>query len=973
MQERQSRPIRLRGVRVHNLKDVDVDIPRHQLVAICGVSGSGKTSLALDTLYAEGQRRYIESFSAYTRQFLQRLDKPDCDSIEGLPPAIAVTRSGGHRGNRSTVATATETADYLRLLYAKTARLICYSCGTPVRSFDPQSTAAAIAELPDACRLMIAFPVWLPSRVEGSEILQSLQQQGYLRLIVGDTTFHLSDEDRRRLAESIGPEGSEALVVVDRLTAGDDAARVTESLETAFGEGEGRATLLVEPFEAAPAAAADADSNAPPSGLPIARSSLGPDPSGPSRAEPTRVVDGRGWIECSLSRARRCERCDIEYPDPEPRLFSFNNPLGACPECEGFGDIMEIDMDLVVPDPSKSIRQGAIAPWNTPSYKHELNELLALARRRKIPVDVPYSALDEESLRIIAEGSAADNFGGLRGFFAWLERKKYKMHVRVFLSRWRSYRRCPSCQGQRLRPEALAYRVDGRTIAEVSELQVDHAAEIFGALQLPPREQQIAADLLTQIRNRLSYLQSVGLGYLQLNRTLRTLSGGESQRVALTGALGSNLVNMLYVLDEPTAGLHPYDVGRLSQSILALRDRGNTVVAVEHDEAIMRASDSIIEVGPGAGTVGGRIVFQGTIEEMTDSPESLTGDFLAGRRGTLSSSGNRREPRGRLQLKGASGNNLANIDVHFPLGVLCLVTGVSGSGKSSLVQQTLYGAISRRKRKPAVKTLPYSDVIGDGQIDDCVLIDQSPISRSPRSNPVTYIKAFDAIRTVFAETIEAKTRGMSASHFSFNNELGRCEACQGDGVLSIDMQFLADVTMQCPECKGTRYRQEILQIRYRDLTIAEVLNLTVRQAASFFRGNAKLQAKLQRLIDVGLGYVGLGQSATTLSSGEAQRLKLAGFLASATRRRTLFILDEPTTGLHFADIVQLIDCFDALIADGHSLIVVEHNRQLMQAADYIIDLGPGAAADGGRVVAEGTPEQVAQVAQSRTGQCLRLG
>ncbi|WP_235935294.1 excinuclease ABC subunit UvrA [Candidatus Laterigemmans baculatus] len=952
MQERQSRAIRLRGVRVHNLKDVDVDIPRHQLVAVCGVSGSGKTSLALDTLYAEGQRRYIESFSAYTRQFLQRLDKPDCDSIEGLPPAIAVTRSGGHRGNRSTVATATETADYLRLLYAKTAQLVCYSCGLAVRSFDPQSTAVGIAELPPACRLMIAFPVPLPSRVEASEILQSLQQQGYLRLIVGDATFHLSDEDRGRLAESIGSQGSQALVVVDRVTAGDDPARITESLETAFEEGEGRATLLIEPFD---------EREAPPSGLPIAVD---------GKAQ-LRTIDRREWIECGLSRARRCERCDIEYPDPEPRLFSFNNPLGACPECEGFGDIMEIDMDLVVPDPSKSLREGAIAPWNTPSYKHELNELVALARRRKIPLDVPYSALDAESLRIIAEGSPADNFGGLRGFFAWLERKKYKMHVRVFLSRWRSYRQCPTCQGKRLRPEALAYRVGGRTIAEVSDLQVDHAADAFGKLQLPAREQQIAADLLTQIRSRLSYLQSVGLGYLQLNRTLRTLSGGESQRVALTGALGSNLVNMLYVLDEPTTGLHPYDVGRLSESILALRDRGNTVVAVEHDEAIMRASDSIIEVGPGAGTTGGRIVFQGTVAEMMECSESLTGDFLAGRRGTLSSSGHRREPRGRLQLSGASGNNLANIDVQFPLGVLCLVTGVSGSGKSSLVQQTLYGAICRRKRKPAVKTLPYRDVIGDGQIDDCVLIDQSPISRSPRSNPVTYIKAFDAIRSVFAETIEAKTRGMTSSYFSFNNELGRCEACQGDGVLSIDMQFLADVTMQCPECKGTRYRQEILQIRYRDLTIAEVLNLTVRQAASFFRGNAKLQAKLQRLIDVGLGYVGLGQSATTLSSGEAQRLKLGGFLASATRRRTLFILDEPTTGLHFADIVQLIDCFDALIADGHSLIVVEHNRQLMQAADYIIDLGPGAAAEGGRIVAEGTPEQVAQVAESRTGQCLR--
>lgn len=951
VQERQSRPIRLRGVRVHNLKDVDVDIPRHRLVAVCGVSGSGKTSLALDTLYAEGQRRYIESFSAYTRQFLQRLDKPDCDSIDGLPPAIAVTRSGGHRGNRSTVATATETADYLRLLYAKVARLLCYRCGSVVRSFDPQSAALAIAELPERCRFMVAFPVWLPSRADASEILLSLQQQGFLRLIVGETTFHLSDEDRRRLAESIDSEGSEALVVVDRLSAGDESGRITESLETAFGEGEGRVRLLIEPI---------ADASAYPDALPIAR----------DLSEQTRTVDGRPWVDVALSRARRCDTCGIEYPDPDARLFSFNNPRGACPECEGFGDIMEIDMELVVPDPSKTIREGAIAPWNTPSYKHELTELLTLARRRKIPVDVPFAELDASALQIIREGSAEDDFGGLRGFFAWLERKKYKMHVRVFLSRWRSYRRCPTCDGRRLRPEALAYTIDNKSIADISAMEVDQAAAFFARLELGERERQIAVDPLSQIHGRLAYLQSVGLGYLQLDRTLRTLSGGENQRVALTGALGSSLVNMLYVLDEPTAGLHPHDVGRLVESILALRDRGNTVVAVEHDAAVMRASDHIIEIGPGPGTLGGRVVFEGTVDEMTEETRSVTGDFLAGRRGMLASGGDRRKPRGRIELLGASGNNLKDLDVRFPLGVLCLVTGVSGSGKSSLVQQTLYGALCKRKRKSPVKTLPYRDVIGDGQIDDCVLIDQSPVSRSPRSNPVTYIKAFDAIRSIFAETLDARTRGMTASHFSFNNALGRCETCEGDGVLSIDMQFLADVTMQCPECKGTRYRQEILQIRYRDLSIAEVLQMTVRKAAQFFQGNRKLQAKLQRLIDVGLEYVGLGQSATTLSAGEAQRLKLAGFLASASRRRTLFILDEPTTGLHFVDIVRLIDCFDTLIADGHSLIVVEHNRQLMRAADWIIDLGPGAAARGGVVVAEGTPEQVAQVAESKTGQSL---
>ncbi len=946
-----SRPILVRGARVHNLQSVDVDIPRHQLVAICGVSGSGKTSLALDTLYAEGQRRYIESFSAYTRQFLQRLDKPDCESLEGLPPAIAVTRSGGHRGNRSTVATATETADYLRLLFAKVAQLNCYNCGAEVRTASPQTVAVAVQQLSASLRLMLGFPVWLPNRVEAAEILADLQTQGFLRLVLGEQTFHLSDENRQTLAKSIdNRRGSEAVVIVDRLRSSEESARLTESLETAFAEGNGEARLLLEPLP---------DGAEYPAGLPVGTSAK------------LLTVDGGRWVDVRLNQSRRCDVCDIDYPDPEPRLFSFNHPLGACPECEGFGDVMELDMDLIVPDRTKSLREGAIAPWTSPSYRHELHELLEIARRRKLPVDVPFAELPAEVLQLIQEGSEADDFGGLRGFFAWLERKKYKMHVRVFLSRWRTYRRCPTCQGRRLRPHALAYHVGGKDLATLMELEVEQAIEFFAQLELTSRAAEIADELLAQIQGRLGYLRTVGLGYLQLSRTLRTLSGGESQRVALTGALGSSLVNMLYVLDEPTAGLHPHDVDRLCEAIVALRDRGNTVVAVEHDEAIMRRADHLIELGPGAGTMGGRLVFSGNLAEMVASPNSITGDFIAGRRGKLSEVGERRPPRGWLRLSGASGNNLKDLEVAFPLGVLCLVTGVSGSGKSSLVMQTLHGALCKRKRKSTSQLLPYRDLIGDGQLEDVLLIDQSPISRSPRSNPVTYIKAFDAIRAVFAETVAARTRGLTAGHFSFNSEKGRCETCQGDGVLAIDMQFLADITMRCPACQGTRYRPEILQIRYRDRNIAECLQMTVRQGMSFFRGHEKLLKKLQRLIDVGLEYVGLGQSATTLSSGEAQRLKLAGFLATARRRRTLFILDEPSTGLHFADIVKLIDCFDALVADGHSLIVVEHNLQLMRAADYIIDLGPGAAAAGGQIVAEGTPDEIAKVAESRTGACLR--
>lgn len=961
--------IRLRGVRVHNLKSVDVDIPRNELVVICGVSGSGKTSLALDTLYAEGQRRYIESFSAYTRQFLERLDKPDCDSIEGLPPAIAVTRGTSHRGNRSTVATATETADYLRLLFAKIARLHCYNCGRAIESYSPQSVAQGIANLPERTRLMLGFSLELQGRAAASEAFEYLQQQGFLRIVIGEKTYHLSDEDRKTLAKAIKPRvKTEVIVIVDRLTSSDETTRITESLESAFTEGDGRIVLLLEQADATtPAKVAEklfhpytVVHEEPQTYLPV------PDDASKS----IRPIDGRQWLPLYLSRSRRCNACDIDFPDPEPRLFSFNNPLGACPTCEGFGDVMEVDMDLVVPDPSKSIREGAIAPWNTPSYSHEREELLALARKRNIPVDIPFSKLDSVALKIIREGSPEDNFGGLAGFFAWLERKKYKMHVRVFLSRWRSYSRCPDCNGQRLRDEALAYTIGQRNIAQLSDLRVDEGANFFERLILNKRDKEIASDLLPAIQGRLGFLQTVGLGYLQLSRTLRTLSGGEAQRVALTGALGSSLVNMLYVLDEPTAGLHPHDVDRLAQSIVKLKDRGNTVVAVEHDESIIRRADHIVEMGPGAGTAGGRVVFEGPLPELLVDSSSLTSAFLTGKRGGLANQSQRRPPRGRIELRGASGNNLKSLDVNFPLGVLCLVTGVSGSGKSSLVMQTLYGALCKRKRKSPVPTLPYEDVVGDGQIDDVMLVDQSPISRSPRSNPVTYIKAFDAIRNIFADTVEARTRGLTASHFSFNNQQGRCETCEGDGVLTIDMQFLADISMQCPACKGTRYRPEILQVTYRDRTIADVLKMTVRQAQSFFRGEAKLQAKLQRLIDVGLEYVGLGQAATTLSSGEAQRLKLAGFLASASRRRTLFILDEPTTGLHFADIVKLIDCFDALIAAGHSLLVVEHNLQLIRAADHLIDLGPGAADDGGTIVAEGTPDEISKNKQSKTGQAI---
>ena len=919
------------------MQEIDVDVPRGKLVVICGRSGSGKTSLALDTLYAEGQRCYIESFSAYTRQFLARLDKPDCDKIEGIPPAIAVTRAGGSKTNRSTVATATEIADHLRLLFAKASQLFCYRCGEKLESDDPATVAEQQHTI--AGKAMIGFPVWLPNRQAASEILLGLQQDGYLRLIAGERTFHLADEDRAALAKVVGRKGIECIVVVDRVAADAGLSRWTESLETAMAEGNGTAGVLRD-------------------------SAIG-------RNGKTVQIDRRQWHYRTVSRDRRCDNCDIDYPDPVPRLFNFNNPLGACPTCEGFGDVVDVDMDLVVPNKKLSLAEGAIAPWNTPSYEHEKHELLELADDYDIPVDVPFAKLKKKHLKLIQHGVPERNFGGLDGFFAWLDRKKYKMHVRIFAARYRSYRTCETCRGKRYKPEALAYRIGDHSIADVLAMQADEADVYFQQLEFPERERQIAAEPLRQIRDRIGYLQTVGLGYLQLDRTLRTLSGGETQRVALTSALGSDLVNMLYVLDEPTAGLHPGDVPPLVKSIVGLRDRGNTVVVVEHDETLIRKADEVIEIGPEAGQAGGQVIFQGTPKELLKDADSLTGQFLSGRRGWTLRDHQPRASRGVISLTGASGHNLQNIDVDFPLGVLCLVTGVSGSGKSTLVQDTLYGAIKQRKSGESAKALPFKSIRGLTQIDDCLLVDQSPISRSARSCPVTYVKAFDPIRKVFASSVEARTRGFGPGHFTFNGVKGQCDKCEGAGVLEIDMHFLADVSMQCPQCRGTRFRDEVLSVRYRDQSIADILNMTVRQAYLFFRGQEKVQARLKRMIDVGLEYITLGQPATTLSSGEGQRLKLAAFLASAKRRKTLFIMDEPTTGLHDADIVRLVDCFDALLADGHSLIVVEHNPLLMQAADHLIDLGPGAASDGGTVVTTGKPDEVRKNKVSKTAEILR--
>ncbi|MBN1909303.1 MAG: excinuclease ABC subunit UvrA [Pirellulales bacterium] len=954
------RQITLRGVEVHNLNAIDLDLPHQKLIVFCGVSGSGKSSLALDTLYAEGQRRYIESFSAYTRQFLERLEKPECERIDGIPPAIAVTSKSANRSSRTTVGTATETADYLRLLYAKIGRTFCNECDREVRRDSPQSTARVLGALPVDTRYMVTFPVDVPDGSNAEELAASLREEGFVRMIMGDRMIDLSSgegnewhahlaRDSQGTGETPVPPGDShgetprtLHVLVDRLRSGGASEeRVRDSLETAFAKGRGVCHTLVEESSEQPVKV----------GIPV-------------------TLDGRPWRRLGFSTRLTCEACGQDYPDPEPRLFSFNSPLGACPECEGFGNVIDLDMELIVPDPNKSIREGAIAPWNSPAYLHELDRLMELSEEIDIPVDVPYSELEPRHVQIITEGIPERDFGGLKGFFDWLQRRKYKMHVRVFLSRWRSYRTCPACGGDRLHPRALATRVGGRNIAQVSAMKIRDALAFFRDLELNDFDRTVARTMLEQVIARLGYLEAVGLGYLTLGRTLRTLSGGEIRRVALTSSLGSSLVNMLYVLDEPSIGLHPRDIDRLIGAIVELRDRQNTVVVVEHEEAIIRAADQVVEIGPGAGERGGEVVFQGTPWEMEADTESLTGDYLARRR-AIRSSGRRRSPdHGWIRLAGARGNNLQNVTVEFPLGLMCVVTGVSGSGKSTLVEGTLYPALCRRLRKEAPKPYSYDDVFGDGQIDDVIMVDQSPVGRSPRSNPVTYLKAFDEIRAVFADTVDSRTRGFSASHFSFNVDGGRCEVCHGEGHLAIDMQFLADVYMRCNQCGGTRYRKEILDVKYRGRNIAEVLDMTVREAFTFFRGQPKVQARLKRLIDVGLDYVRLGQPANTLSGGEAQRLKLAAYMSSAKRGRCLFILDEPTTGLHFSDIVQLLDCFDALLAVGHSLIIVEHNLQMIKTADYLIDLGPGAADEGGRLIAKGTPEMVSRTPESITGRFL---
>jgi excinuclease ABC subunit A len=920
--------ISIRGARQNNLKGFDLDIPRRTFTVITGPSGSGKSSLAFDTIYAEGQRRYVESLSAYARQFLERMEKPDVDFIDGLSPAVAIEQKNPTKTSRSTVGTATETYDYLRLLWARVGRTFCPVCGREMKPDTVQSAVDEVMRLPEGTRFFVAFPLRLSSEVTHDLVVENLRAQGFVRVSVNGEVRDL--DALGRLGVDLTTV-RDLLVVVDRLTVSSDAMRrLSDAVDTCFAEGDGE--CVVVPM---------------------------------SEAKPLRFSD---CFECAYDGTRA--------PTPTPQLFSFNSPRGACPTCNGFGATLEYDEALIVPYPDRTLRDGAIHPWTMPRYENKRRALAEFAKRMRIRLDLPWRDLSSDQRHELLHGRAR-GYKGIFPFLRDLEEKRYKQYIRVFLRQYQSARECPSCHGAKLQPEALQVRIAGHSIAEVAELPVERLLPWLDNLELAPFERQVAENVLNEALCRVRFLDEVGLGYLSLHRATRTLSGGEAQRIGLANSLGSHLVDTLYVLDEPSIGLHPRDLDRLLRLLERLRDEGNTVLVVEHDLEAIRRANWMVELGPGSGENGGQVVFAGPMTRADESP--LTGAYLLGAKSIPLPDERRRVGPRWITLTGAREHNLTGVDVRVPLGAMTVVTGVSGSGKSTLVHDVLYRALEQRihgehtaKQHLGETVGVFDDITGWESLDDIVLVDQAPIGKSPRSNPVTYVKAFDEIRRIFADAPLARQRGYTAGTFSFNVAGGRCERCEGAGHLEIEMVFMADVFVPCDECGGKRFKPDVLEVRVNGRTIHDVLGLTVDQAIRAFPREEKLGQALWQLQQVGLGYLRLGQPAPTLSGGEAQRIKIARELALAGRAagRKMYVMDEPTTGLHLEDIRRLARVLERLIDHGHTLVIIEHNLDVIKLADWIIDLGPEGGDRGGRVVAMGRPEEIIRVRESHTGRWL---
>ncbi|MCZ0754378.1 excinuclease ABC subunit UvrA [Anoxybacillus sp. J5B_2022] len=928
----------IKGARAHNLKNIDVEIPRDQLVVLTGLSGSGKSSLAFDTIYAEGQRRYVESLSAYARQFLGQMDKPDVDAIEGLSPAISIDQKTTSRNPRSTVGTVTEIYDYLRLLFARIGRPVCPEHGIEITSQTIEQMVDRILAYPERTKIQVLAPIVSGRKGTHAKTLEDMKKQGYVRVRINGEMRELTDDIVLEKNKKHSIE-----VVVDRIVVKEGiASRLADSLETALKLADGKV-----------------------------------------------IIDVVGEEELLFSERHACPYCGFSIGELEPRLFSFNSPYGACPECDGLGAKLEVDRDLVIPNEELTLREHAIAPWEPQSSQYYPQLLEAVCRHYNIDMDVPVKELPKAQLDRLLYGSNGEkiyfryenDFGQVRendiefeGVIRNIERRYRETssdYIREQMEKYMAEQPCPTCKGNRLKKESLAVLVGGKHIGEVTAFSVTEALEFFRTLKLSEKEQKIAHMILREIIERLGFLQNVGLDYLTLNRSAGTLSGGEAQRIRLATQIGSRLTGVLYILDEPSIGLHQRDNDRLITTLKSMRDLGNTLIVVEHDEDTMLAADYLIDIGPGAGIHGGQVVAAGTPQEVMNNPNSLTGQYLSGKK-FIPLPPERRKPDGRwIEIIGAKENNLKNVSVKIPLGMFVAVTGVSGSGKSTLVNEILHKALAQKLQRAKAKPGEHKEIRGIEHLDKVIDIDQSPIGRTPRSNPATYTGVFDDIREVFAATNEAKVRGYQKGRFSFNVKGGRCEACRGDGIIKIEMHFLPDVYVPCEVCHGKRYNRETLEVKYKDKNIAEVLEMTVEDALAFFENIPKIKRKLQTIYDVGLGYIQLGQPATTLSGGEAQRVKLASELHRRSTGRTLYILDEPTTGLHVDDIARLLKVLQRLVDNGDTVLVIEHNLDVIKAADYIIDLGPEGGDQGGQIVAVGTPEEVAQVESSYTGQYLK--